>query len=350
MMHRALFPRVAPRQLGWVWFTCYVLGFITPTTVVFAGTLASGITGDSKGVGLVTVAASSINGDTLSAPDSGDTLHFVDIDASLLAGQGVLLAFEDTIPFAVGTIETLLVKAPRLTVAEVVRLIGERMEEDRARRKEHAFTTVSKAIIHFDDQRGEDHRWEIYETAERYRWGSDGTYQQARLWERQRKYKGQELVEEKVNEDVEVSWEELSGAMMEAIPFSLQSGDQYNYAILDRNLIGLNVVYEVAYEPKSKFKALPKGRVWLDTSDFVIRRVEAEMTDAVPMPLIIESIPVYKLRRVQKGEHWVLSDVYAEIKLREVPVLKIPASIEFFLRASHHVINGVAYPDEDDDS
>jgi hypothetical protein len=284
------------------------------------------------------------------APAPDDTLDFVDVDTSLLSGDGVLLAFEDTIPFAEGTIETLLVRAPRLSVAEVVRLIGERMQEDRARRKEHTFTAVAKAIIRFGDENDPEARWETYETAERYRMQSGGSFQQARLWERERKYRGQEMVEEKIDDEVEVEWADLSEAMMEAIPFSLRSGDQYRYDIVARELMGLNVVYEVTYEPKSTFKPLPKGRVWLDTSDFVIRRVEAEMTDTVPMPMIVKSIPVYKFRRVQKGEHWVISDLYAKIELHQVSLLKIPGSVEFFLKTSRHVINGVSYPDEDGDS
>ncbi len=286
-------------------------------------------------------------GDTRPDAASEDSLDFVDIDTSLRAGYGVLLAFEDTIPFAVGTMETLLVTAQRLSVAEVVRLIGERMEEDRARRKEHAFTAVTKVLVHYEEKEGEAPRSETVETAERIRVAADGTYQLATLWKRERKYKGQEMVEEKVDEEIDVAWEELSNALLEAIPFSLQSGDQYNYGILDRKLLGTNVVYEVTYEPKSEFKALPKGKIWLDTSDFVIRRVEAEMTDAVPLPLIIKSIPMYKLRRVQRGEHWVLGDVFARIDLRDLPLLGIPAAVEVYMQASRHVINGVEYADED---
>ena len=199
-----------------------------------------------------------------------DTLDFIDVDTSLLDGHGVLLAFEDTIPFAVGTIETLLVSAKRMSVAEVVRLIGERMEADRASRKEHSFTAVTKAVIEFEQKEGEPRKWETYEEADRMRFASDASYQTATLWKRERKYEGNELVEEKVDEEIDTTWDDLSGAVMEAVPFSLQSGHQFNYAIIDRKLLGMNVVYEVQYEPKSKFKALPKGRVWLDTSDFVL--------------------------------------------------------------------------------
>jgi len=221
------------------------------------------------------------------------------------------------------------------------------MQENLARRKEHAFTAVSKAIIRFGDENDPEARWETFEAAERYRMQSGGTFQQARLWQRERKYRGREMVDEKTDDEVEVEWADLGEAMMEAIPFSLQSGDQYKYDIIDRELMGLNVVYEVTYEPKSSFKPLPRGRVWLDTSDFVIRRVEAEMTETVPMPMIVKSIPVYKFRRAQKGEHWVVSDLYARIELHQVSLLKIPGSVEFFLKTSRHVINGVSYPDED---
>jgi hypothetical protein len=101
----------------------------------------------------------------------------------------------------------------------------------------------------------------------------------------------------------------------------------------------------MGYRPKSKFKALSSGTVWIDYGDFVIRRIEARMTDAVPMPMFLKSIPVYKLRRIPKGDFWVIDDLFAKIELRDWPVLKIPRSVEFYHRSIKHVINGVAYPD-----
>jgi hypothetical protein len=295
---------------------------------------------------------------TVSAADTGliagpiapaaleDTLFFLDIDSTLIAGQGLLLAFEDTIPFDKGTLDTVLVTAPRVKLSEVIRKIGERMAEERARMREHSFTSLIKVVAHEDEKTGSEHRWATYEMVERYRLDRvNGDYQRAVVWQRERKYRGDEMVKEKVDDQVETQWRQMGSAVMEATPFSLESGNEYNYEILDRKLAGLRVIYKIGYEPKSRFKALSSGTVWIDYGDFVIQRVEARMTDAVPMPMFIKAIPVYKMRRVPKGDFWVIDDLYAEIQLRDVPLLKIPRSVEFYHRSIKHIINGVAFPD-----
>ncbi len=83
----------------------------------------------------------------------------------------------------------------------------------------------------------------------------------------------------------------------------------------------------------------------VDICNEMIRRFEAKMTGAVPLPLILKSIPVYKLRRVKHGEWWVVSDAYVQAELRRIPLLKIPGSVTLHFRTRDHVINGVAYPD-----
>jgi len=276
-----------------------------------------------------------------------DTLYFLDVDTSLLTGQGVLLAFEDTIPFAEGTLDTVLASAPRVKVSEVVRLIGERMEEDWTRIKEHSYTGVTKAVARHGSPSDEKPRFVTYEQAERFHKDPNGDYQRAVLWQREQEFEDGQLVEEDVEDEVDVHWEELSGAVVHAIPFSLGSGHEYNYQILDRQLIGMNVIYKIGYEPKSRFKALSSGVVWIDYGDMMIRRVEAEMTGTVPLPLFIRSIPVIKFRKVRKGDFWVISDLYARVELRQVPLLDIPGSIEFYYQTSRHVINGEEFPDSE---
>jgi hypothetical protein len=282
----------------------------------------------------------------LAPPDSEVVLDFVNVDSLLLSGTGLLLAFEDTIPFAEGTLDTILVGAPRMKVSEVVRRIGERMARDRARLRDHSYTGSTRVVARYPEHPGKPRRWDTYESVTRERLGRDYTYQTARVWQRERKYEGDELEEEKIDDEVEMDWGQVSDAVTEAVPFALQSSDAYDYAILDRRLVGDHVVYKIHFAPRSSFQALPSGTVWVDFSDFVIRRIEAEMTGAVPMPIFLKSIPVFKVRREQKGEHWVVADLYARVLLRDLPLLKIPTDLELYYRTSRHVIDGVRYPDD----
>ncbi|MFO7655258.1 MAG: hypothetical protein R6X25_15775 [Candidatus Krumholzibacteriia bacterium] len=270
-------------------------------------------------------------------------LTVVDIDSLLMAGEGVILAFEDTIPFAMDTLDTLFVDAPRATIDEVVRRIGERLEADLHAIEEHEFT--ARATVVARSHENPEREYTVHESATRMRRIRDGTWQWAEVWQREREFEDGELKKEKVKDEVEVDWAGMGNQLAMAVPFSLEGGNQYRYQILDRRLVGLNLVYKMHYEPRDPFAALASGTVWVDYSDWVIRRIDAEMVRSVPLPLVVKSIPVYKMRREQRGRHWVLADVYARVELRSVPLLGLPGTVEMHWRASDHVINGVRYED-----
>ncbi len=273
-------------------------------------------------------------------------VHFVNIDSLLLAGSNILLAFEDTIPFQENSIDTILVTAPRIRVEEVIRRIGERLEADRYRIKEHEFTTLVNAVVRFAKKEGKPQKYIVYESAARTRKDKNGAYQEATLWEREREFKGDEMVKEKIDDEVNATWNSAGEGVRHAQPFSLDSGDAYSYAILDRKLVGLNVVYKISFTPKNQFDALSSGTVWIDYSDFVIRRIDANLTGTVPMPMILEGIPIYKIRRIPKGDFWVVDDIYGKIELRDIPLTGIPENVEVYVRTLNHTINGVTYPDD----
>lgn len=265
--------------------------------------------------------------------------YVVDIDEALQAGLGVFIAAEDTIPFLDGTADTVLVTAPRVSVAEVVRRIGERMRADEERMGDHAWTSIVRIVARKNDRERTE-----YEVVTRERFGRDGTYQNARVREVERKYKDGALAEEKVDEEIESRWQAVTETAG-VIPFSLESGDEYNYEIVRRSLFHDHLIYEIRYAPKSRFKALPEGTVWIDFSDFVIRRLEGRMVESVPAPMFVRSIPYFKARRVKRGDFWLLDDLMARVELRRV-LPGIPASVELYVRHVDHEIDGVRYGEE----
>lgn len=269
-----------------------------------------------------------------------DDPWYIDPDEALREGYGIFLAEEDTFAFAAGTLDTILVDAPRISVAEVVRRIGERMAADEARMGDHAWTQVTRIVARQHAGRDDD-RTE-YEQVERLAVRRDGAFQRVRLRQVERKYREGRLEKEKIDDDVESDWDQISDATS-AIPFTLEGADQYNYAVLARNLFGTHLVYTIRFTPKSRFKGLPSGTVWIDYSDFVIRRIEAAMTEGAPLPLLVKAIPWFKVRRVAKGEFWVVADVMAKIELRHGwPGL--PDEVELYAHTRDHVIGGVAFP------
>ncbi len=282
-------------------------------------------------------------------PDSVPTLPGIDwslvtgaqTDSLLLAGKGVVLAFEDTFAFDPGSVDTMLVAAQRVTIGEVIEAIGRRMEQESRRMRDAEFTTLT-TVVERDEpgRRGDDYT--VTETAERHHVSDDAGEQSARLWERVRKVKDGVVVKETIEDKPKTDWRDMQQQMLDALPFSRGSGNRYRYTITGRELVGNDLIYRIDFAPKSRFEALPSGTVWVDYSHWVIRRLEARMTDVVPFPLFVEAVPVFRLSRERFGEYWFTTDAYLELDLKDVPLVGNPRTIEVRVQLRDVVINGLA--------
>jgi len=87
--------------------------------------------------------------------------------------------------------------------------------------------------------------------------------------------------------------------------FRPESRRDYRYRIVGRDVRGGRVVYRIAFEPRAPVDLLPKGTVWVETSDFVIVRQEIEFARS-PAPLIIKNVRRMVVERAQEDGHWVL--------------------------------------------
>ncbi len=261
-------------------------------------------------------------------------------DSLLRSGLGVVIAFEDTFSFDPGTMDTVLVNAPRVTIGEVIEAIGRRMEaEDRAMR-DVEYTTLTTVVERDAPTRmGDDYK--VTEQADRTSLHPDRGVQNVRLWKRERTVKDGEVVEEEVEDAPETDWEDVQQGMMMAMPFSRGSGNRYNYEITARDLVGNSLIYRIDFKPKSRFEALPSGTVWVDYSHWVIRKVEARMTGVVPFPMFIESLPMFRISRERMGEYWFTTDMQMEVRLRDIPFVDIPRVIEVRVQIRDVKINGL---------
>ena len=281
-------------------------------------------------------------------PDSVPTLEGVDwtlvtgaeADSLLLAGMGVVLAFEDTFAFDPGSIDTVLVAAPRVTIGEVIEAIGRRMAQESTRMKDIEYTSLATVVTR-DRPRGQGGDYRVIETAERHLFSEDKGEQSVRLWQRERKIKDGEVVKDEIDEKTETSWEDIEDALMIAMPFTPGSGHRYHYTITGRELVGNDLIYRIDFEPKSRFEALPSGTVWVDYSHWVIRNFEARMTGVVPFPLFVEAVPVFRAQRERCGEYWLTTDLTLVLDLKKVPLVGNPRVVEVRVQLRDMVINGL---------
>ncbi len=268
------------------------------------------------------------------------------LDSLLLGGQGIVLAFEDTFSFDPGTADTLLVSAPRVTVAEVIAAIGRRMEYDNYRLGNYEYTTLVTQVLR-DDPGVQGGNYKVEEYAMRFHHDQELGDQMVKLWERSRTYQDGELEDEETDDEMTAEFLPVQDQIIEAMPFAPDGAGRYNYTILDRQLVGNNLIYKIGFTPKSRFEALPKGTIWVDYSNWVLRKFEAEMTGAVPYPMFLESVPVYRLSQERFGEFWFPTEVYLRLNLHKVPLLPIPDNIEVRVSLRDIVIEGESRGPED---
>lgn len=242
--------------------------------------------------------------------------------------------------------ETVVVSAPRVTVEEVIASITQRVQRDDYLMDSYEYTTLITQVLR-DSPGFQGDTYKIEEFAFRNHFSRESGEQAAKLWERSRRFENGEQVEDEIDEEISAEYLTMQDGMIEEMPFSSTGGHLYHYNILDRKLVGNNLIYKISFRPKVKFDALPSGTIWVDYSNWVVRKFEARMTDTVPYPMFLKSVPVYRMSQERFGEFWFPTEIYLQIILRHIPLLPIPNTIEVRVSLRDIVINGKSFGPED---
>lgn len=108
------------------------------------------------------------------------------------------------------------------------------------------------------------------------------------------------------------------------LPVWLEATHEFDYELLDRFVQTDHVIFKVAFRPKSDFKPLPAGILYVDTDRYRIIHEEFSF-EKNPAPLFIRDLK--RLSRqweeLPTGE-WVWTKVRGEIELRADPFGQIP--------------------------
>lgn len=260
-------------------------------------------------------------------------------DSALTAGRGVILAFEDTFTFEPDDIDTLLVVADAVTLDEIIEAVGLRLEAEAAAMQDVEFTSLTTVVERKVRSRmGRDYK--VTENAARTSFDSEGREHTVQLWERTRTVENGEVTDEEVDTEQRRDYGDVQQSMEMAMPFSRSSGHRYRYEVTDRKLVGNSLIYRIDFAPKSRFEALPSGTAWVDYSHWVIRKLDAEMTEVVPFPLFLKGIPRFRISRARHGDYWFTTDVHLEIELHKIPLADLPRLVELRTQLRDIVING----------
>jgi hypothetical protein len=157
------------------------------------------------------------------------------------------------------------------------------------------------------------------------------------LGEKQRMYKLQDgewvYDKDEKEEDIQVGVEVSEGGEgLAELPFFLKDQSEYTFTLLDRVLEGDHVIFKIAFRPRTDFKPLPSGTVYVDTDAYRIIHEEFTFDVQNPMPLLLKDVRrvTREWRELPTGE-WVVASIRADAELRGGWFGKMPKRIELGL-------------------
>jgi hypothetical protein len=163
-----------------------------------------------------------------------------------------------------------------------------------------------------------------------------------RLGERRRLYKrdGEEWIYDKdeKEEDAHVGVEVSEGGEgLAELPFFLKDQSEYTFTLLERVLEGDHVIFKIAFRPRTDFKPLPSGTVYVDTNAYRIIHEEFTFDVQNPMPLLLKEVRrvTREWRELPTGE-WVVASIRADAELRGGWFGAMPKRIELGLNIEEY--------------
>lgn len=237
-------------------------------------------------------------------------------------------ASEDTLPEnRVYEMPEVKVQEVRVPLLEIIRKAqaGERKKYDGIRTM--AFTQSTKVTMSFTGRKRETR---CLEKTSRIYFRAPDRWAEAPM--RELRYKldagGERKPWDPDDEDDEVNVRD--GRRLNELPFYLERLDRFNFRIIDRQYDRQQVLYRIAFEPKSDFGGLPGGTMWLLTNGYQIVHEEFHFK-SLPAPWILKSIDLVTREWQQVEGHWVEKRITARAGLG-LNFLGVPQAAEIVVQ------------------
>ena len=212
--------------------------------------------------------------------------------------------------------DTVRVEADLMTLREIIARSVEGEKTKLAGHQNIMFTAQIRSIVQWKKKR-------LVEDAAVLFYEEDNGFRRAvRLAEERKMYKLEDgawaFDKDEKEDEIEVRIEASdSGEGLATLPFYLEDQQEFSFSLLGRYLEEDHVIFKIGFKPRSDFKPLPSGTVYVDTDDFRIIHEEFTFDGQNPFPLLLKDINRVsrQWRQLATGE-WVPSKVMAEIDLK----------------------------------
>jgi hypothetical protein len=118
------------------------------------------------------------------------------------------------------------------------------------------------------------------------------------------------------------------------LPFFLEQTHEFDFELLERFVREDHVIFKIGFRPKSSFKPLPSGTVYVDTSAYRIIHEEFDF-EHNPFPLFVKDITHMSRywEELATGE-WVFTKMLFEVQLRNISFGYAPLRVAVVLSRS----------------
>jgi hypothetical protein len=229
------------------------------------------------------------------------------------AGQGKRMPRPDPASPRPGVTDTMHVERKPITLAEIISRAIEGEKTKLLGRTSLSYTMSVRTILLWEKKK------EIYDAVMRAYTESNGFSRFVELNENKTRYKYEDgaWVEDEDDEELEPSVRVTADGFSDftELPFFLEEVDEYTFELLGRTLEGDHVIFQIGFKPKSDFKALPAGTIYIDTTDYRIIHEEFRFSQN-PFPMILKGLNRMSRHwdRLPTGE-WVFTRVLADIEM-----------------------------------
>ena len=230
---------------------------------------------------------------------------------------------------SMGTTDTTHVQTKPITLREIIARCIEGERTKLAGHRDLTCTMTERVIVEWDDRK------EITEAVQCVYMDSTGFGRVLSLGERERQYKLKDdaWVEVPNKLKIEINLEAGSGGYSDFanLPFFFEDLHDYDFELLSRTIEVDHIIFEIGFKPKSPFKALPSGTVFVDTNAYRIIHEEFRF-DTNPFPLFLKDVKRISRHweQLPTGE-WVYTKIFGEFELRTGVLKFMPKSVTMAL-------------------
>ena len=220
----------------------------------------------------------------------------------------------DALPPVYGTTDTSRVVGRQLTLREIIKRCVEGERTKLGGHENMTYTVTVRAVMRWKKRK------ELHDIVYRKYADNEGWFRTIELAEsvQRLKLKDDEWVidHDESHEKTRVREESDSFSDFVEMPFFLEEQQEFDFELLGRIVEVDHVIFKIGFKPKSEFKALPSGIVYVDTDEYRIIHEEFEF-DANPFPMFIKDIGRISRHweQLPSGE-WVFTKIMMEVDLR----------------------------------